>query len=73
MKKYSIPKQDSLTADRVMQLSDSKQKLSSFVIMTLFPFYWNMKSDLVLIECNLKRHLIKSVTVAAKFHIGQVG
>lgn len=65
--------QDSLTADRVMQLSDSKQKLSSFVIMTLFPFYWNMKSDLILIECNLKRHLIKSVTVAAKFHIGQVG
>lgn len=37
-----MPKQDSLTADRVMSLSDSKHKLTSFVIMTFFPFYKNM-------------------------------
>ena len=39
MKKYSMPKQDTLTSERVMQLSESKHKLTSFVIMTLFPFY----------------------------------
>ena len=44
MKKYSMPKQDTLqlASARVMKLSDSKHKLTSFVIMTIFPFYKNM-------------------------------
>ena len=39
-----MPKQDTLqlASGRVMKLSDSKHKLTSFVIMTIFPFYKNM-------------------------------
>ena len=39
-----------------MKLSDSKHKLTCFVIMTLFPFYKNMynfQADLVLIKRGL--------------------
>ena len=55
MKKYSMPKQDTLTSGRVMKLSDSKHKLTSFVIMTLFPFYMNMnfQADFVLMKMGL--------------------
>ena len=44
MKKYAMPKEDTLqlAPGRVMRLSDSKHKLTSFVIMTIFPFYKNM-------------------------------
>ena len=59
MKKYSMPKQDTLqlASGRVMKLSDSKHKLTSFVIMTIFPFYKNMffnfQADFVLMKMGL--------------------